>query len=381
MNRSRKKRLLIDANSTIVRKGQSYIPGVGRTTLDLIRALAQIDDLPFEIVLYSQTVRGRRLQYYKLPFKSINFPLPGNSRMRKVTGTLPIRELFIGYDLLHIPHNFDYVYAPEKTVVTIHDAMFFSYPEDFLGHASARERYPELARKCKAIVTCSRSSKNDIVHYMNIPPEKVTVIPWGVNTDTFYPQNGDDSSRYLRDTFGINRPYFFSVSCDVGRKNTISLARAYKKFLEERANHDLVLVWKSPPDEYIKECSREIGNKRIHILKSVTDDELRMLYSNATAMFFPSKYEGFGLPVLESMACGTPVVTCRNSSLHEAGGDAALYTGPDDIDHMVAIMEQFDSGNYDIMKLRSISLEHAKKYSWEKTARAYTRFYEENLFS
>ena len=379
MNRSRKKRLLIDANSIVLRRGQSYIPGIGRTTLDLINAIAKIKDIPFEIVLFSQTINGRRLDYYSFPFRSVNFLLPASKRVKKLTSTLLFREIFIGYDLLHIPHNYSEVFKPSNSVVTIHDAMCYSYPEDFLGHASAREKYRRLARACKGIATPSNSSKSDIVHYLGVKPETVTVIPWGVNTDVFFPQNGPDTSHYLQGKFKIENPYFFSVSCNVGRKNTISVMRSYKRLLERRSNHDLVLVWNSPPREYLNEFSSEIQNKRIHILKSVTDEELRILYSNATATWFPSKYEGFGLPVLESMSCGTPVVTSRNSSLTEVGGNAALYVNPDDLDEMSNIMEQFEDGKYCTETLKSKSLTHAKKFTWEKTAEAYVWFYSQNL--
>lgn len=268
--------------------------------------------------------------------------------------------------------------CPEKTLLTIHDAMFFSYPEDFLGHKYAREFYPKLAKSCKAIVTCSGSSKSDIINYMNILPGKISVIPWGVSNKLFYCENRAIIQKTLA-TFKLERPYFIMVSCDIGRKNTVSLLRAYRLFLRSKPEHDLVLVWNDPPNEITLEFSVEITKGRVHFLNGVGDDQLRSLYGGATASFFPSKYEGFGLPIIESMACGTPVVTCRNSSLAEVGGNVAFYTAPQDLEQMSDYMWQFENGSLDLIELRNNSIRHADQFNWSKSADDYIRFYQENL--
>ena len=100
----------------------------------------------------------------------------------------------------------------------------------------------------------------------------------------------------------------------------------------------------------------------------VDDEQLSILYNEATATFFPSRYEGFGLPILESMACGTPVVTCQNSSLPEVGGEAALYVDPDDIDAMCNYMAEFEQGNLTKGDLTLQCLEQASKFSWKRCA-------------
>ncbi|NTV92292.1 MAG: glycosyltransferase family 4 protein, partial [Chlorobiaceae bacterium] len=140
-----------------------------------------------------------------------------------------------------------------------------------------------------------------------------------------------------------------------------------------------VLVWGNPPDHYLREFAQEIESKRIRFVSDVDDVILRQLYSASTLSWFPSRYEGFGLPVLESMACGTPVVTCRNSSLPEVGGDAALYLDPDDADAMAELMIDFDRGSSSHGELVERSLKHAARFTWERTARGYIDFYLENL--
>ena len=108
-----------------------------------------------------------------------------------------------------------------------------------------------------------------------------------------------------------------------------------------------------------------------------TQDHLGL--REGTASFFPSKYEGFGLPIIESMACGTPVVTCRNSSLTEVGGNVALYTASEDIEEMADYMRKFEDGSFDLSKLSDESIDQANKFSWSKSADDYIRFYQENL--
>jgi glycosyltransferase involved in cell wall biosynthesis len=145
-----------------------------------------------------------------------------------------------------------------------------------------------------------------------------------------------------------------------------------KKGLE----HDLVLTWSRPPKQFLAEFADEIEKKRIVFLKNVPDVLLGRLYAGATLSWFPSKYEGFGLPILESMACGTPVVTCRNSALPEVGGEAVLYVEQDDIDSMADIMKLYDTGTgtgYEELRIKGI--EQASKFKWDETASRYAKWY------
>ena len=155
--------------------------------------------------------------------------------------------------------------------------------------------------------------------------------------------------------------------------------QAFRLALKSNIEHELVLVWGDPPAEYTEEFAKEINSGKIRILRHVNDLMLRQLYTASTLSWFPSRYEGFGLPVLESMACGTPVVTCKNSSLSEVGGDAALYVDPDDIEGMADIMIDFNKGFSTYDDLVSRSIEHASRFTWAKTAEAYVKFYQSNM--
>ena len=352
------KRVVIDINSVLPYFTKGWISGIGRTTKELVESLDQIDDIPFEIMLYSQNTKGINGKLMETQFKTCHLPLPHKSWMNRIIGMTHLREMSTKYDLIHIPHNFEWVRKPEKTIVTIHDAMFFAKPDEVYDYKYQQRVYPTLAQKCRAIITCSESSKSDIMKYMGVSEDKIHVCPWGYRQDVFYPINCKNTEH----------PYFLCVSCSMGRKNTMSVIKAYEQFVKQNPLHDLVLVWPNTPKEVITYCNQPHLRNHIHITTDVDDKRLSALYNEATATFFPSRYEGFGLPVLESMACGTPVVTSNNSSIPEIGGKAAFYVDPDDIATMSNYMECFEQGNIKKSDISEKCIKQASLFSWQKCA-------------
>ena len=212
-----KKKVLIDVNSTVDWFSRGYLNGIGRTTLELVKALDLIkDSVPFKMELYSQNLHGWGVRNIDTGLNKHHLWLPKQERVDRYVRKVRMRELLTGYDVLHIPHNYDKVSHPEKCVATIHDAMFFTYPEANFNPEFCRREYTKFAQQCRAVLTCSESSKRDIVEYMKIPESKVFVAPWGYKRDLFKPVDCKSS-----------RPFFMSSSCDGGRKNTISLIRAF----------------------------------------------------------------------------------------------------------------------------------------------------------
>ena len=365
----RKKRVVIDVNSVMPLFSKGWVSGIGRTTKELVDELSLRDDLPFELMLYSQNTKGVTGKKMNTRFSTRHIPLPHKNWMNRMIGMTHLREWTTGYDLLHIPHNFEWVRKPEKTVVTIHDAMYFSYPDDVFDYEYYQRLYPTLAKRCKSIITCSEASKNDIMQYMDIAEEKIYVCTWGYNQSLFRPFKSEVS----------NQPFFLSVSCSMGRKNTMSVIRAYENFVRQQPNHKLVLIWPNIPQEASEYCNQPHLRNHIIVAKDVNDEQLSVYYNEATALFFPSRYEGFGLPVLESMACGTPVVTCHNSALPEVCGDAALYVDPDDIGAMCGIMERFEQGDLKKSNLASSCITQASKFSFKKCAEQTIEVYKKCL--
>ncbi|MDO3720323.1 glycosyltransferase family 1 protein [Marinobacter sp. chi1] len=363
-------RLLFDANSMVMRTGRTHLSGIGRTALELARALDELNDPAVDIRLLTQTFRGHIPESFR-NLAVRNIPWPIGPRYDWLKQRFPLLETLAPYDLLYEPSNFAPLHRPDKTVVTIHDAMFFSYPESFLGHDGPRQHAPAFAQRARAIATPSKASKADIVKYMGVDEDKVTVIPWGVDRGIFNANDKLGAKERVARATGCDRRWFVAVSCDIGRKNTISVLRAFKAALAEGIEHDLLLVWGNPPADYLQEFAAEVESGRIRFLKHVDDTLLGDLYAGATASWFPSRYEGFGLPVLESLACGTPVVTCRNSSLAEVGGEAAIYVEPDGIDEMAELMREFDASQPAGAHGPQACLGQAAKFRWDDTAKAY----------
>ena len=365
----KKKRVVIDVNAALPLYNKGWVSGIGRTTKELVEALDNIDNLPFDVMLYSQNTKGIRGDRLQTHFKSRHLLLPHKSWANRMIGKTHLREWSTGYDLLHIPHNFEWVRKPERTLVTIHDALFFAYPDDVFNFQYYQQVYPTLAKRCRGIITCSESSKKDIMQYMDVPGEKIFVCPWGYRKDIYYP----------REQKKVEHSYFLMVSCSMGRKNSMSVIRAYEKFSKNNPSHELWIVWPNTPQSVLEYCGQSHLKKLIHISQSVDDDTLGQLYSDATATFFPSRYEGFGLPVLESMACGTPVVTCQNSSLPEVGGDAAFYVDPDDMEALCDYMEQFEQQTLKKTDYSEKCMAQASLFSWERCAQQTVEVYKQLL--
>ncbi|MBL0040313.1 MAG: glycosyltransferase [Xanthomonadales bacterium] len=170
-------RVLIDGNSMVLRTGATHLSGIGRSTLELCKAIEALRPADPCITLLTQTFRGVvPADFAHIRLKNLLWPI--GSTFDRVRGGLPILETMARHDLLHIPHNLGPMYRPQRTVLTIHDAIFFSHPEARLGHQALRELMPGAAQACRLIATPSESAKRDIVEYLGVRPERVIVIPW-----------------------------------------------------------------------------------------------------------------------------------------------------------------------------------------------------------
>lgn len=356
------KRLLLDINSIVSYYTLGFATGVGRSTMELVKALNKIDHIPFDIVLYSQNLKGIGARNIESKCSKLHFWIPNRPKFKRITDVLKLKKIVSNYDLMHIPHNTDTWEHIGKTIYTIHDLIVYRYPEMWGLTDKEREEHRFIAKNCRAITTCSQTSKDDIVRFWNIPPEKVHVIQWGLSRDVFKPSGTD-----------IDEGFFFSASCNHPRKNTSLIVEAFIRYCANGGKSRLLLL--NPNEKDLADGKDLIETGRIKILRNIDETTLISTYQKAKATIVASLYEGFGLPVLESLGCHTQVICAHNSSLTEAGGKIVDYLEDLTAECLAEKLLEYDS----LEKAQTLDVEsaelHLRNFTWEKCAEGYIEFW------
>jgi glycosyltransferase involved in cell wall biosynthesis len=226
---------------------------------------------------------------------------------------------------------------------------------------------PRFLRAADAVIAVSECTKRDAIRFYRIPEEKITVIYEGVNP-RFRPAS-PEAIAAVRARYGLPERFILYVGTIEPRKNLTTLLEAFHHLL---ATYDLRLVIVGKKGwlyERFFRRLRELGlENRVLFTGYVPDEDLPAIYSAADLFVFPSLYEGFGLPVLEAMACGTPVICSNTSSLPEVAGDAALLVDPTDARALTGAMEQVLTNERLWATLRAKGMERARGFTWEKAA-------------
>ncbi len=332
--------------------------------------------------LVSNLVKQKKsdMDFFLYHTKGVGIPR-WEATYRKLVPHNPLLRIPIGfplslkYDKIDVAH-FQYVIPPVSpcpSTVAIHDISFEFFPDFF--HPLSRKRMqlliPYSAKKSAHVITISEYSKRQIIEKYNIPDNKVTVTYLGVS-DLF--QVIADKNRLADATarFGLGEAFILAVGNLQPRKNIERLVRVYAQLRKKGLlSHDLVLVgqkqWQS--HAIFDAVKKNRVERHVIITGYVTDDELVALYNRADFFVYPSLYEGFGLPVIESMACGTPVITSNTSSLPEVAGNAALLIDPRSDDELAkAMLRLAESSDLRDTLIRR-GEDQAKKFSWEKAAK------------
>lgn len=273
--------------------------------------------------------------------------------------------------VLWSPNNSGPIRANDH-VITLHDAVVFEHPEWF---SSSYVRWrkalvPNIVKRVRAIITVSEFSKTVICKHHDIAPENVHVVYNGVDTDRFKPSD-KESIKQVMNRYGISTPYVLSLGSLDPRKNTARLVEAWNQ-IDEGGPAGFTLAIAGGGNANFKRFTIN-SSPSVKLLGYVDDKDLPALYAGATGFVFPSLFEGFGLPVVEAMACGTPVITSDSTALAEIAGDAAIKVSPESAESIrEGLLQLLESGNIR-NTLAEKGLERVRLFDWNKSAAAIYR--------
>ena len=304
---------------------------------------------------------------HNLPLTHI--PLQRRSVMWQRGIELPRYARRLALDVLHVPFNFLPVGRARK-IVTIHDLAFLHLPE--VHGLVERKRLQWLtrlsARHANHVLTVSELSRREISDYYGVPPERITVAPNAVDRDVFRPLNEAERAP-LRKRLGVDYEYILHVGTMHPRKNLPVLIEAFARLRARGCPHHLVLIGRTGQGtaEVFRLVRKHGLEMAVHHLQTLCDHELAAAYASATVLVVPSLYEGFGVPVLEAMSCGCPVVSSSGGALPEVCGDAAVLFDPRDADALAAHLERTIADRTLRGELIARGLTNCERFSWERT--------------
>jgi glycosyltransferase involved in cell wall biosynthesis len=283
---------------------------------------------------------------------------------------------FFFRDKVQITHFFDYIIpwgTSGKKIITIYDMTFKTFPETMNEDSrnSLNKNIRLSTDRTDKIVAISEFSKGEIIKYLNISEKKFTVIPCGVDHELFYPINNKESITNTLKKYNIQGDYFLYIGTIEPRKNIERLIDSYHILKERHTDLPLLLFvgklgWLY--DSIIKKITSLGLEKHIIKLGFIPDDDMLPLLCGAYAFVYPSLYEGFGIPPLEAMSCGVPVLTSNVSSLPEVVGEAAIKVNPFDIEEIADGLERLFLNNELRASLIQKGIDQAKKFSWDRSA-------------
>ena len=361
-------RVCLDVSSAMLQSA-----GIARYARELTLALQRLPDAP-ELSLFHNAASLDRmpLAWHNLPRSEV--PLGNKAwRLFLLTGLRLPNAWSRVISQSQVFHGLDYIIPSlsQPTVMTVHDLTALRFPEyhSLFNRAYQCLALPIMLRRASAILTDALCTKEDLQNFLHVPAQKITVTPLGIDHSRFKPHSKLEAQNRVSTEFGVQGPFILGLGTLEPRKNLVGLLHAFAELSD--GPEQLVLVGASGwGDVSPAQLAESMGlSHRVKFTGFVHDDLLPILYSAAACFVYPSFYEGFGLPVLEAMACGAAVITSNTSSLPEVAGDAALLVSPSDTKELVAAIRRLLQDTTLVQKLSEAGQNRAKRFSWERTAR------------
>jgi glycosyltransferase involved in cell wall biosynthesis len=368
-------RIAIDAHSVGAKLGgnESY-------AVNLIEALAEIDSAN-SYTIYVTTREARDRFHQRWPNFKVRSTLPHTPLIRiPLTLSAELRKNPV--DVLHVQFTAP-PFCPCPAVVSIHDLSFEHLPQTFNVRSRTQLRLTvrSSAKRAARILTLSEHTRQDLIVTYGISPHRINAIPLAAPAH-FGPIDDYRELQRVRHTYGIDGDYFLSVGSIQPRKNLARLVKAYALLRGDNSTvklPKLVLVGKCAwlYDETLRTLEESGVKDAVVLTGYVPDKDLPPLYSGALCFIYPSYFEGFGLPPLEAMKCGTPVVVGNRTSLPEVVGDAGLTVDPFDVDAIATAMKRLLHDSDLRRELSRKGEQRAAEFDWRETARRTLKVYEE----
>lgn len=365
--------------------------GIGRTAKEIIDHMIQIPGNQYQLnYFYCRYSRKKQKQILKF-YKEQGCILKGHSWLlgaiyRRVTKIIPIPYWWLFGKDSDITQFFNYevpfgVRGKKSTIV--HDMCYKAYPETVeLKTRQWLERELEIScERADVIITDSNFSKIEIQKYLNVVQEKIKVVYCGVDHHTYHQNLEEEKLQFVKEKYGIQKPYLLYLGTLEPRKNILLILEVFQEVSKKNQEISLIIAGKKGwMYESIFEKVKEYGiSDRVIFTDYVLEEEVPYLYYGAEIFLFPSIYEGFGLPILEAMACGTPVIVSNQASLPEVGGKAVLYINIKDesaVEQMDEAIEKLLNNMMFYNEKKKLSEEQAKKFTWNKAAQKFIKTYQ-----
>jgi glycosyltransferase involved in cell wall biosynthesis len=355
----------IDARLNAYRQG-----GIPQYTRQLLSALAPL--APADQLVALQHRRQLRPLVVAPNLRRATLYTPPHHRLEQLS--LPLELLPLGLDLLHCPDFIPPLRRPCPAVITVHDLAFIRYPE--ILDDSARRYYGQIraaVHSAEAVIAVSESTRRDIAELLDLPPARVDLV-YEAAAPHFRPLGlAPGATQTINDQPLVAGSFLLFVSTLEPRKNLPTLLAALRVCLDRRpaVAYRLVLAgargWRESP---IFASIRDLGlAEAVTVLDSVSQDDLIWLYNACRIYANPSRYEGFGLPVLEALACAAPALVANTSSLPEVAGEAATLLPPDDVQAWADAIEQLWESASLRAKFAKLGPAQAAAFSWQRAAR------------
>ena len=313
----------------------------------------------------------------------VEMPLRAANRLNWVRGEqlmLPRWARRAGVDLVHSLANTGPTWGGFARVTTIHDLLYMMVPEAHFGlrGRGMRVLVPAAARRSDRVIAISASTRDDVVGRLHLPADRVDVVPQGVGVTT---TDQAMSEAEFRDRFELgNRRVLLSVSTKRAHKNLRRLLEAHALVPGEQRPLLVLPGYPTPHEAELRELARDLGvSGDVRFLGWLTSSELEGLYAAAESFVFTSRYEGFGMTVLEAMARGVPVAASRASAIPEVAGDAALLFDPDSTEEIAGAIRSLIGDEELRARLAEAGRNRAAQFSWERTARGTLETYRRAL--